>query len=161
MDAQLQEVLNTGYSTESGRGGRVRYTFTCLSCGKSVSTENQYDSGEEGMIKETMKDQAAYQMSRLFYRIPIVGYFLDRLVYRKISEQRSSGREQRALQGKEEAFREVQGQFNRCSECGRYACSACYSNGLCGICRQQHEARRMAEGAGQTGGEDPTQKKWD
>jgi hypothetical protein len=168
VDKQAR-LIASGYPQESGR--KSRYAFTCGSCGASVATENEYDTGEEGALEGALKDQARYGLSSMLYRIPVIGYFLSSMLSRKMSERGSSGQARRMEEARAQAFNEIRGRFSQCTQCGAYACPSCFSGGLCYVCRQTRDAGRMAadaqgdagaQGKGEGTGDpkDPT-KMWD
>lgn len=163
MDERQARLIASGYPQGSGR--KSRYVFTCVSCGASIITENEYATGEEGTLEGALKDQARYGLSSMLYRIPVIGYFLGSMLSRKMSERGISGQARRMEEARAQAFNEISGRFSRCTQCGAYACPSCFSGGLCSVCRQTRNAgtvvtdsREQDEGTGDP--KDPT-KMWD
>ncbi|MBN2080252.1 MAG: hypothetical protein JW838_14880 [Spirochaetes bacterium] len=169
MDDKQAQLIASGYP--QGSGQKSRFVFSCMSCGASVATENEYATGEEGTLQGALKDQARYGLSSMLYRIPVIGYFLSSMLSRKMSERESSGQAKRMEESRAQAFNEIRGRFSTCTQCGAYACPSCFSEGLCSVCRQTRNAGRMAadaqgeagaQGQGEGTGDpkDPT-KMWD
>lgn len=169
MSDNLNQIIASGYP--QGSGSNARYVFTCHSCGGQVVTQNEYSTGQGGLLGATLSSQAQYGLSSLLWRIPIIGSILSSLISGKISERQSQGTQQKMEEAKRQAFEEVRGRFSQCTRCETMACSSCFSNGLCRTCLGTEQVQRQAadqqkggsggqEGGAQGGSKDPT-KMWE
>ena len=161
MDQKLEELISAGLPEDTPEGmldemkedylgGKARYVFPCYGCGASVTTQKAYWSSDNYVsdsVKEGISDGAQSVLGSLVGWVPLFGrYFRDR-AERKVEAMREGEQENKMRKIQGQAFEEIKGQFNKCTRCGAWACSACFSEGLCGNCKTIVEAERQVEAA--------------
>jgi len=170
MDSRLEQIALEGSWVdkddpsisrelrEDMTGDRRRYVFTCPYCDREMMTDRTYRF-TDNIATDTVKSGFFWKVQDLIwqtlYRIPLVGHALGRRVEEKVDAREDAMEDRRERKTLLRAFEEVSDEFEECERCGRYTCSSCIEDGVCGFCRDKaamEEARGMA--AGQEGEEE-------
>ncbi len=133
-------------------GDRRRYVFTCPYCDREMMTEKTYrftDNVAVDSVKSGFFWKVQDVIWETLYRIPLFGHALGRRAENKVDAREDAIEDRKERRTLLKAFEEVRDDFVRCDSCGRYTCSSCIEDGVCGFCRDEaavEEARRMAGG---------------
>jgi len=146
MSDNLNQIMMSGYP--QGSGSSARYVFTCHSCGAQVITSNEYPTGVPGTMGAVLSGSAQSGLSSLMRMIPVIGPVMNSiiggLIGRGISQRQTQNMQGRMEESKRRAFEEVRGRFSQCSRCGAWACSSCFSGGMCRTCSQTAQYQQQA-----------------
>lgn len=161
MDEKLTQMIQAaqGEDVDQGMmdemkedylGGKARFVFPCFSCGANVTTQRKYSTSDDYVtdsLKEGASDVAEGISAKLFGWIPLFGrYFRDR-TERKIEQVEDSAAENKMFKVQTRAYEEIKDKFHKCTQCGTYACSSCFADGLCQNCRTMADAQKQIEAA--------------
>ena len=145
MSDNLNQILASGYP--QGSGSSARYVFNCPSCGAQIVTQNEYSTGEQGVVGSVLSGGAQSGLSSLIRWIPVVGPIMSRLlggiVGSQIGNRQTQGIQQRQEGAKRQAFEEIRGRFSQCTRCGTAACPSCFSGGMCRTCEQTERVQQQ------------------
>ncbi len=138
-------------------GERTRYAFYCPYCDREFVTQKEYRV-TDNYITDSIKTGIFWRISEFFWdtlgAIPIIGYYLRRRADDRLERFEDKLEDRKDSKTLIKAFQDVQGNFIRCKRCGKYTCTECMVDGICGFCRDTAKsAGGQATGASRAGGE--------
>lgn len=158
MDVGLEKIALSGTWLDPERamsgdmkdditGKRRKYVFACPYCDKEYVTDNTYHV-TDNYVSEHVKSEFFFKISEFFWHvvdaIPFLGSYFRERADRKLDSMEDGHMDKQERASLLKAFREVEHNFAPCQKCGRYTCTECMQDGVCGFCLNSKEAQGEA-----------------